>query len=109
MDNSLGDRTKAEELLGVHDELDALDKKESYTALAIIVFLVAAVLMGFGMSRESLYLMVNGLFSASVGVVLGGMEVSRLRRMSRLRHRIEEIEGQQLDPPEEGPALGSGE
>lgn len=109
MENSLGDRTKAEELLGVHDELDALDKKESYTALAVFVFLVAAVLIGFGMNRESLYLMVNGLFSASVGVLLGGMEVSKLLRINKLKHRIEEIGGQQLGPPEDGPALGSGE
>lgn len=95
----------AERLLALHDELDALDKKESHIVLSLLLFLAAFILLGLGMARASIYLEVNGLFLAVGGIVFGAMEVSKLRRMSALRRRVDEIQGENPGGEEEGPYL----
>lgn len=100
---------RAEALLAIHDELDALDEKESYVVLSIVFFIVAAALLVFGLNRESVYLLVNGFLSAVGGVILGGWEVSKLRKKRALRRTIDEIEARQIGPPDPGPSLGPGE
>lgn len=82
----------AERLLALHDELDDLDKKESFIAMSIVLFVVAAVLIVVGMSRGSAYLEVNGLFLTFGGVIFGAKEVSKARRKKALGRQIAEIE-----------------
>ncbi len=98
MDDPVEKLVGAENLLALHDELDALDKRESYTTLAVVFFLVAAALFVFGANRESVYLLVNGLLSAVGGIVLGGWELSKLRKKRALRREVQEVERRQLPP-----------
>jgi len=95
----------AERLLALHDELDALDKKESHIVLSLLLFLAAFILLGLGMARASITLEVNGLFLAMGGTVFGAMEVSKIRRMRALRKRVDEIQGEDPGGEEEVPCL----
>ncbi len=88
-----------ERLLALHDELDQLDKKESYTGLSLIIILVAAVLMVVGMGHGGVYLEVNGLLLGFGGLVIGAKEISKRRRMRWLGKRIDGMEASL----EEGP------
>jgi len=89
-----------ERLLALHDELDRLDKKESYTGLSLIIILVAAVLIAVGMSHGGVYMEVNGLLLGFGGLVIGAKEISKRRRMRWLGKRIDGME----TSLEEGPA-----
>lgn len=82
----------AERLLALHDELDVLDRKESYAALSVVLFVIATVLIVVGMSRGSAYLEVNGLFLSFGGVIFGVKEVSKRLRMKALARKAAEIE-----------------
>lgn len=83
---------KAERMLALHDELDGLDKKESYLTLSLVLLVVAIALIVAGMSRGSAYLEVNGLFFSFGAVFFGMKEVSKARRMKALERQIAEIE-----------------
>lgn len=82
----------AERLLALRDELDVLDRNESFVALSVVLFVIAGVLIVLGMSRGSVYLEVNGLFLSFGGVIFGVKEVSKRRRMKALARRVAEIE-----------------
>ena len=99
----------AERLLALHDELDGLDKKESFVALSVVLFVLAAVLMVVGMPRGSVYLEVNGLFLAIGGVIFGVKEVSKARRMRVLGRRIAELEDGWMGGMDERALDGIGE
>jgi hypothetical protein len=83
---------RAERMLALHDELDGLDRKESYLALSLVLLVVAIALIVAGMSRGSAYLEVNGLFFSFGAVFFGMKEVSKARRMKALGRQIAEIE-----------------
>jgi hypothetical protein len=83
---------RAERMLALHDEMDGLDKKESYLALSLVLLVVAIALIVAGTSRGSAYLEVNGLFFSFGAVFFGMKEVSKARRMKALGRQIAEIE-----------------
>ncbi|MGW8268035.1 MAG: hypothetical protein ACWGSQ_16830 [Longimicrobiales bacterium] len=99
----------AERLLALHDELDVLDRKESFVALSVVLFVIAGVLIVLGMSRGNVYLEVNGLFLSFGGVIFGVKEVSKRRRMKALARRVAEIEEAGRGAGDQGALGGSGE
>lgn len=93
MSEKLTRRGHAERLLALHDELDRLDKKESYTGLSLVLVLAAVVLMAVGMGQGGVYLEVNGLLVGFAGLVIGAKEISKRRRMRFLDRKIDGLEG----------------
>lgn len=97
----------AERLLALHDELDALDGRERYTGLAVVLLVLAVVLLAVGLGRESVYLLMNGVVLGIGGAVVGAREVSKARRMRALGSRIGEVEEGVRGGGEEKPMLDS--
>lgn len=91
----------AERLLALHDELDGLDKKESYFALSLVLLVLAAALIVVGMARGSVYLEGNGFLLLCGSVIFGGKELSKGRRMKALGRKIAEIEESGRGGPDE--------
>ena len=91
----------AERLLALHDELDGLDKKESYFALSLVLLVLAAALIVVGMARGSVYLEGNGFLLLCGSVIFGGKELSKGRRMKALGRKIAKIEEGGMSGPDE--------
>lgn len=87
-------------LLRLHDQLDALEKKESQVTLTASLFLGGVVLIVLGVARTSVTLEVNGFLLAVAGLVLGGVELSRRRRIRALERSIAGIEAAASDDAE---------
>ena len=79
----------AEQLLALHDKLDALEEKESTVSVAAILFVIAAVLGVLGVDHSSLVLGVNSAIFAVGGA---GLSIRDLRGMMKKRSLRQEIE-----------------
>jgi hypothetical protein len=93
-------------LLGLHDQLDALRKKESHAALSASLFLAGVVLVVLGVVRASVTLEVNGFLLAVAGLVAGSVEISRQRKIRGLERSIAMIEGRGSDQGREDGSPG---
>ena len=99
MGKEIGQIRNPRVLLRLHDQLDALEKKESQATLTASLLLAGVVLIVLGGARVSVTLEVNGFLLAVAGLVFGGVEVSRRRTIRALKRSIAGIEEAASDDP----------